>query len=299
MDSVEALLDWYKAVGVDEAIADAAIDRFAESQAMPAPVATQALLDSGRTAPPGLRPPTARYPEMGSQDMGPVSRPAAPPPHQAARLQPAMPATAGAPDAGAMADARSLAAGADSLAALRAAVASFQGCALAKTAHNLVFSDGPEDAELMLIGEAPGQEEDRTGTPFVGKSGQLLNRMLAAIGIERPKVYITNVIFWCPPFNRKPMPEERALCLPFLERHVALKRPRLIVALGGSAASALLDTTDGINRLRGRWFDYRVPGLDAPVPLMPTFHPSYLLRTPQQKREAWRDMLTIAERLKT
>ncbi|MEQ8966993.1 MAG: uracil-DNA glycosylase, partial [Azospirillaceae bacterium] len=206
-------------------------------------------------------------------------------------------AESGAADPAATGDARSLAAACGDLAALRAALERFEGCRLRDTATQLVFADGNPEADLMIVGEAPGAEEDRQGLPFVGRAGQLLDRMLAAIGRDRSSAYITNIVVWRPPGNRKPTPAEIAVCLPFAERHIALVRPKVLILAGGTAASALLDTNQGITRLRGRWVDHAVPGLDAPVPAMPTFHPAYLLRTPAAKRQAWRDLLAVETRL--
>ena len=157
--------------------------------------------------------------------------------------------------------------------------------------------DGNPEARIMIVGEAPGAEEDRTGRPFVGRAGQLLDRMLAAIDLDRTQVQITNVIYWRPPGNRKPTAAETAACLPFVLRHIALARPLVLVLAGGTAASTLLPVTDGITRLRGRWFELAVPGLDEPVPTLPIFHPAFLLRSPARKREAWRDLLALKARL--
>jgi len=151
----------------------------------------------------------------------------------------------------------------------------------------------------MLIGEAPGAEEDRLGKPFVGRSGQLLDRMLATIGIDRSSAYITNVLYWRPPGNRKPTPAEIAACLPFVLRHIALVRPLVLVLCGGTAASAVLATSEGITKLRGRWFDLAIPGVEGAVKTIATYHPSYLLRTPERKRDSWRDLLTIQEELRS
>ncbi|MDP6953108.1 MAG: uracil-DNA glycosylase [Alphaproteobacteria bacterium] len=192
--------------------------------------------------------------------------------------------------------AREAAAAADTVAALAEAVAAFDGCALKKTAKNTVFADGNPEADLMLIGEAPGAEEDRRGLPFVGKAGQLLDRMLAAIGHDRDSAYITNMLFWRPPGNRSPSPEEIALCRPFVDRHIALVRPRLVVCVGGISAKALLDRSEGITRLRGKWHEITPPGCAA-IPAMAMFHPAYLLRQPAQKRLAWRDLLAIRDKL--
>ncbi|HXZ03025.1 MAG TPA: uracil-DNA glycosylase [Stellaceae bacterium] len=218
------------------------------------------------------------------------SLPAPPPPRAAA----AAAVLAPPPDS-----AGAAAAAAADLAALEGAVRSFTGCALKRTATNTVFADGVAGAELMVIGEAPGADEDRLGRPFVGRSGQLLDRMLAAIGYDRrTNAYITNVLFWRPPGNRKPTQEEVTACLPFVWRHIALLRPRVVMLSGGTAASALLRRGEGIMRLRGRWFDLEVEGLDRAVPAIATYHPSFLLRSPSRKGEAWRDLLAIQSKLK-
>lgn len=175
---------------------------------------------------------------------------------------------------------------------LRAALAAFDGCALRESATNLVFADGNPASEVMLVGEAPGREEDLKGLPFVGRSGHLLDRMLAAIGLDRSRVYITNILPWRPPANRNPTSEEMALCLPFVLRHIELAEPRVVVALGGVAAKQLLDTTTGIMRLRGRWQTLTLPNGES-RPVLPTFHPAYLLRQPAHKRLAWRDLLEL------
>jgi DNA polymerase len=193
--------------------------------------------------------------------------------------------------------ARRLATSADTVEALAVAVAGFDGCALKRTATNTVFADGNPKGPLMIIGEGPGADEDRIGRPFVGRAGQLLDRMLAAIGLDRSSVLITNVVYWRPPGNRTPTAAEIASCLPFVLRHIALVRPKVLVLAGGTAAGALLPQGHGITRLRGRWFDLAIPGLERPVPTLPMFHPSFLLRTPERKREAWRDLLTLRARL--
>lgn len=222
-------------------------------------------------------------------------RAAAPSPQQTTPA-PAAPAAAETP---VMAGARRLAAAAASLAELESAVQTFEGCALKRTATNTVFADGAAGAELMVIGEAPGADEDRLGRPFVGRSGQLLDRMLAAIGYDRrSNAYITNVLFWRPPGNRKPTNDEIAACLPFVWRHIALLRPKAVMMCGGTATGALLARTDGIMRLRGRWFPLEVEGLERPIPAIATYHPSFLLRSPARKGEAWRDLLALQSKLK-
>jgi len=260
-----ALLRWYVDAGVDETIGDTPVDRFAApAQSAPAPV---------QAVPPAPLPTVAK---------------AAP-----------LPAMPSAPAAAGGATAAHLASEAGTVEALRAAVESYDGCGLKQFASRTVFADGNPKARLMLIGEAPGEEEDRRGLPFVGVSGKLLDRMLASIGYDRTTAYITNVMFWRPPGNRKPTAEEVALCLPFVERHIALVDPAVILLVGGLSASTLLATPQGITRLRGRWFEFATPGLARPVPAIATFHPAYLLRTPAQKRLAWRDLLEAKKKLES
>src|SRR5271165_5637849 len=235
-----ALLRWYVELGADEAIADEPSNRLAA-----APISAPA---------PALAPP---------------------PPLPAARVATQAAAAAATPSV--LADslgegaqsARRLAAGAQSVSELAALVAGFDGCALKRTATNTVFADGNPAAPVMIIGEAPGAEEDRIGRPFVGRAGQLLDRMLAAIGLDREGVLITNVVYWRPPGNRTPTAAEIASCLPFVLRHIVLVHPKVLVLSGGTAAGALLPQVQGITRLRGRWFDLAVPGLDQPVPTLP------------------------------
>jgi len=185
---------------------------------------------------------------------------------------------------------------APSIAALREELMNFEGCALKQTAMNLVFADGNPGAKVMLVGEAPGEDEDRQGLPFVGASGKLLDRMLATIGLDRSNVYISNILFWRPPGNRSPTDAEIAACLPFAERHIALVQPEILVLLGGVAAKSLLRTKEGITRLRGRWTEYkpRLGRADTlPLRCLPIYHPAYLLRQPGAKRQAWNDLLLL------
>jgi DNA polymerase len=192
-------------------------------------------------------------------------------------------------------DARALAAAADSIPALRAAIEAFEGCALRKTARNTVFSDGNINAEVVLIGEAPGKDEDEQGKPFVGRSGQLLDLMLTEIGLNRrDNILISNTIYWRPPGNRDPTPGESATCLPFVERLIALMQPKLLILTGKAAANTVLKREEAVTRLRGRKLHYAGEGLPAPVNALVMLHPAYLLRQPQQKRTAWAD-LQLAE----
>lgn len=194
--------------------------------------------------------------------------------------------------------AREAAGAAASLDDLRAALMAFDGIkSLRQHATNLVFADGNPAARVMLVGEAPGADEDRIGKPFVGVSGQLLDRMLGAIGLDRTTFYITNTCFWRPPGNRKPTEAEFVAQAPFVRRHIELVNPKVLVLVGASAAHTLLGTQDGITRLRGRWFEYHSPGLAAPIPTLPIFHPAFLLRQPAQKRETWADLLKLKGRL--
>ena len=191
-----------------------------------------------------------------------------------------------------------VAAACTSLDELTAAIGAFEGCALKRTATNTVIGDGNPQAPLMIVGEAPGAEEDRQGVPFVGPAGRLLDKMLAAIALDRGGVYITNMLPWRPPGNRSPTPEELALCLPFIERQIELVAPKLLVFVGGIAAKALLNRREGITRLRGKWFDYATPRIAEPIPATAMFHPAYLLRQPSAKRDTWRDLLAIEEKLR-
>ncbi len=271
------LLAWYVAVGADEAIEDVGHEWLA-SPAVPTPAPSRAA-----SVPPATVP--AR-PALAAAPAEPVSRPA--------------PRVAEPPMTGmdAVRAARQAALAAQDLDQLRQAVAGFEGCALKKTATNTVFSDGNPEAPLMLVGEAPGADEDRLGKPFVGVSGRLLDRMLATIGIDRTSAYITNMLFWRPPGNRKPSELEIDICRPFVERHIALVKPRCLVLVGGTASAALLPGSQGITRLRGRWITYDCPGLDSPVQVMAMYHPSFLLRSPDRKRESWADLLSIKSKLK-
>jgi DNA polymerase len=197
----------------------------------------------------------------------------------------------------ALATARELAQAAGTLDQLKAALAGFEGCALKQTAMNLVFADGNPKARLMIFGEGPGADEDRQGLPFVGVSGQLLDRMLAAIGLDRSSAYITNLLSWRPPGNRTPTSIEIATCLPFVERHIELVDPGYLLLLGGSAAKTLLGRSQGILKLRGHWAHYQHAGMARPIPALASLHPAYLLRQPGQKRLAWRDFLSLREAL--
>jgi uracil-DNA glycosylase family 4 len=179
---------------------------------------------------------------------------------------------------------------------LKAALSAFNGCPLKATARNLVFARGNPNAKLMVIGEAPGREEDAEGAPFVGKAGQLLDRMLAAIGLDETSAYITNVAFWRPPGNRKPTDQEIAACRPFVERHIELIKPEVILMVGGISSQTLLRQSAGIMSLRGTWRDYEIE-VGNTIPALPTYHPAFLLRRPQEKAKAWADLLSLKGKL--
>ena len=250
--------------GADEAISNTPQDRFAQSQAQ-----------------------MAQVPKPPPEPVKPMP-PAAKPARKASATPPVTPIAA---------DAAASAAACRTLEELVEAIHGFAGCALKETAANTVIQDGNPKARLMVIGEAPGAEEDRCGLPFVGPAGKLLDRMLAAIDLDRESVLITNIVFWRPPGNRNPSSHEIAACLPFVERHIELVDPDILVPLGAPAAKTLLARTEGITRMRGKWFAYSTPKMAAPIDAMPIFHPAYLLRSPAHKREAWRDLLAIKAKL--
>ncbi len=268
------LLRWYRAMGVDEAVAETPLDwgRFdpevlgrlgGETPAAPAPRS-----EVPRKATPPLPP----RPSQPTHEITPRA-----PGHAAA-------------DPSAMA-ARQLARQAPDLVALEATLAAFDGCPLKKTAKNLCFARGNPQGRLMLVGEAPGRDEDLDGRPFVGRAGQLLDKMLAAIGLGEGDAYITNVVYWRPPGNRTPTPQEVQACQPFLERQIELVAPEVLVLLGGAAAKQVLGTDQGIMKLRGKWRSYEAAGRS--IRTMATLHPAFLLRNPVSKRMAWRDLLMI------
>lgn len=290
---IAELLAFYASAGVDEALEDAPINRFAEAR--PKQVErTTAPAAPARESRPQERPAAAPGPRPGST---PERSPAAPG-LDVSRIPdaPARPMAAAVPDEAQALLARQLAASAATLDELRQHMAAFDGCNLKFTAKNLVFADGNPNADLMLVGEAPGRDEDLEGLPFVGRSGRLLDRMLAAIGLDRTSAYIANVIPWRPPGNRTPTPHETEICRPFIERQIELVNPKVLVNLGGPSAKTLLNATDGILRLRGNWRVHTTASGTA-IPAMPTLHPAYLLRTPAHKKLAWRDFLEVKAKL--
>ena len=258
---MQQLLAFYLEAGVDCALAEEPVDHLADPDAAP-PGREAAPVQPVRTIAAML--PTARV------DAAP------------------------APEA-AIASAREAARTAPTLAALRGLLEKFDGCALKHTATRLVFADGNPNARVMFVGEAPGREEDLEGLPFVGRSGKLLDRMIATIGLDRSKAYIANVIPWRPPGNRTPTPQETQICLPFIQRQIELVNPDILVTLGNPSTQTLLSTREGIMRTRGRWFDYDTG--TRVIRAMATFHPAYLLRSPSYKRMAWQDLRAIAKAL--
>lgn len=188
---------------------------------------------------------------------------------------------------------------ATSLVELREESEAFNGCGLKQTAMNFVFATGNPDADIMVIGDAPAEDDDRQGAPFAGAHGALLDKMLASIGLDRDKVYLTNMVFWRPPGGRSPTQEEVEACQPFVQQHIRLMQPKMIVCFGGLAAKNLLRSQETFSKLRGRWYDYTAPLAETEegIPCLATHPPAYLLRLPASKRQAWQDLLKIKERL--
>ncbi|MHC1549669.1 uracil-DNA glycosylase [Phyllobacterium sp. K27] len=275
MSTLSEILHFYAEAGVDTPLVDAPVDRFSQidakrAQVQQAPAAPRASAPSSITAKPFI-------------DASPTA--------------PSTLSKASVPDDAKIAMARQMAASAQTLEELREQLAAFDGCNLKFTAKNLVFADGNPQASIMFVGEAPGREEDLEGIPFIGRSGQLLDRMFAAIGLDRQSVYIANTIPWRPPGNRTPTPLETEICRPFFERQIELANPKLLVALGGPAAKALTKAPEGILRLRGNWKTHLTVSGNQ-IPVMPTLHPAYLLRNSAQKKFAWRDFLSVKLRLR-
>lgn len=256
---LKELLEWYVEVGVDEVTEDSPTDHF--------------------------QPPVIPMSMQTTEAPRPMTH--------------ATPITQGTftPPSQAVAEAEAIAQRVISIEDLKAAVETFEGCLLKRTAKNTVFADGHVDAEVMVIGEAPGEQEDLSGVPFCGKSGQLLDNVLRSINLTRDKnLYISNTIFWRPPGNRTPSPEEVAICAPLVKKHIALKKPKLLILAGG-VASSVLDTKDSVSKMRGKFHDYSNEYMEQPTKAVVIYHPSYLLRQPGQKAQAWKDMLMIQEYL--
>ncbi len=296
-----SLLNWYQEMGVDAAIDSNATDWLAHGDLAPGQAVREALRqhasqDASKNT---TRPQSRSAGQAGTSARPPApASPASPASERSApsgATQPGPPQrrfTPGPPDK-TVADAQALAAKISNLAELRTSLETFDGCGLKATAKNTCVYRGAETARLMIIGEAPGRDEDLEGKPFVGRAGQLLDKMLAAIGIDETSAHITNVVYWRPPGNRTPTPLEAQICRPFLERQIAIVAPEVILLLGAAASRNLLDTTDGIMRLRGKWREATFGGHDAKV--IASLHPAYLLRTPAAKRLVWRDLLAVRQ----
>ncbi|WOC15194.1 uracil-DNA glycosylase [Pseudochrobactrum sp. MP213Fo] len=289
----EDLIRFYAEAGVDTALDDEPVDRFAETLAMaarPQPAQTTAVNNQAQSA---------QQFQTGAHSAVP-----APSAQQPLSAQNAAKAAAGETIAAKAAiapellleEARNRAASAATLDALHQAMAEFDGCRLKLTAKNICFSDGSPQAELMVIGDAPGRDDDLEGIPFSGPAGQMLNRILAAINLSRDKAYLANTLPWRPPGNRPATPLEMDLCRPFLDRQIALVAPKVIVALGDSAAKSLCGSREPIYKLRGNWHNYTSSD-QSQIAVMPSLHPDYLLRTPAQKRFAWEDWLMVKIKL--
>lgn len=284
-----AMLAWYRDMGIDAAVADEPTNWLETGGAVPG---GNFRLDGAKPAvdasQAGARAPV-QQPRRDSGTTPAPARPAARPPMSPAAA-PARQFPTAAPDAATMA-AREIARSAATLDALHQALAGFQGCGLRATAKNLCFYRGSPNASLMIIGEAPGRDEDLEGRPFVGRAGQLLDKMLAAIGLTEADVHITNIVYWRPPGNRTPTPQEAQICRPFLDRQMELVAPKAVLTLGGPATTGVLGVEGGIMKSRGRWREIQIGG--RAVRAMPTLHPAYLLRTPAAKRLTWRDLLAV------
>jgi uracil-DNA glycosylase family 4 len=264
--TVQQLLAFYLEAGVDCALTDEPVNRLADPDVAPAPSKTD--------------PREVVVPRTLMQQPAPV-----PAPRADVMIAPEV----------AISSAREAARTAPTLEALRALLENFDGCALKHTATRLVFADGNPQARIMFVGEAPGRDEDVEGLPFVGRSGKLLDRMIAAIGLDRGKAYIANVIPWRPPGNRTPTPQETQICLPFIQRQIELVNPDVLVTLGNPSTQTLLSTREGIMKTRGKWFDYDTG--TRTIRAIATFHPAYLLRSPSYKRMSWLDLRAIAKAL--
>ena len=265
--------------GCTDVLAEAPVDQFAAAP----------QIDTPQSAPPQGAPPQTAPPQSKAPTASPTASPIA------------KPVTTTAPAMGddeAIAAATALAEKADTLAALKDAMQGFDGCALKTTAKNLVFSDGIADAKIMIIGEAPGQDEDRQGKPFVGNAGQMLDQMLAAIGLSRAEnVNISYIVPWRPPGNRTPTLDEIAICKPFITRHIELVQPDILLLVGNISNKTLLDTSTGITKLRGQWHDYALG--DKTAQALPMLHPAYVLRRPETKKDVWADLCALKKVLPT
>lgn len=271
------LLQWYVDIGADEATGDTPVNRFSLVKSAVPPVSSI----------PAPAPPVSDFSIMlESVKETVLSSPSPSPLPPAGTIE-------------ALKEAQATASKTKTLEELKSAIEKFDGLLIKRTATQIVFADGVPAAKIMLVGEAPGADEDRTGRCFAGENGELLDKMLAAIGLSREEnVYITNLVNWRPPGNRAPTDAEIALSLPFVRRHIELVNPAILVYVGGVSAKALAETAQGITRLRGKWMDYKSEGLTQPIPAIALFHPSYLIRSPLQKKLAWADLQMLKEKIK-
>lgn len=290
-----AMLQFYAEAGVVDLLEDDPVDRYADTikQLEERKTKKAAQMDQMLSAN------KARANNIRPQGNGGQGNGGSAPGQRANQPRPTPPSQSGTtlavPDQAAMDEARHLAKSANSIEELKTIISSFKGCNLCHSAKNTVFADGNPEAPIMLVGEAPGRDEDMHGIPFVGPSGQLLDKMLAAISLDRTSAYITNIIPWRPPGNRTPVAHEIELCRPFIERHIELVEPKLLVFMGNVSTSTLLNTNKGILSIRGKWDEYKIG--ETSVPAMPTLHPAYLLKTPAAKRNAWHDLLAVQAKL--
>ncbi len=284
-----AALNWLVEAGADEAMGEAPVDRFRSNP--PLEGGPKNLNEAKNFSGRGQTSATIPSPKMPSSFS---TLPQGEGQRSLAQIKPTTLAPLATDGFG---SALEIAAKCQTLAELKSALESFEGSQLKKLATNTVFADGNPASRIMFIGEAPGHDEDKAGLPFVGRAGKLLDKMMAAIGLDRTNAYIINVMPWRPPDNRNPDPGEVAMCIPFLRRHIELAQPRIMIMLGAVATRHVLGLNDGIMKLRGRWLEYRI-GTEM-TPVLPTLHPAYLLRQPAHKKLAWRDLQALADRLDT
>jgi len=274
------ILAWHLNAGVDEAMGEQPLDRYA--------LALEAAEKRAAQTEELLKTAEAERAQQPASTSNRSSGRAAP--------TPVRPAEGGVSE-DAVKKAVELAGQAKTLDDLRTALEGFDGCPLKKTAMNLVFGTGSPDARVMVIGDVPGEDEDRQGVPFVGPGGQLLDKMLASIGLERADVFTSNTVFWRPPGKRSANPGEIAVCLPFVERMVEIVSPQVLVTLGEAATHSLLGQQGNLSRLRSKWFTYENPRMSHPIAACALYHPSFLLTSPGMKRQAWQDLLAIQAKL--
>ena len=280
-------LIWHIEAGIDECIGEMPIDRFIKT---PIEIIDEKSIQSDQKIMANFE----GYQAQMSDNISDISQTLKP---IVTQLLPEPPQSFGSVPERAVLSAVAMAGAANTILDLRTAVESFEECGLKKTAMNTVFADGNPSAKIMFIGVVPGADEDRKGLPFIGSSGQFLDKMLASIDLDRSSCYITNVVFWRPPGDRELTSDEIAACIPFVERHVELVSPEILVLLGGPVSKALLGMKEGITKIHGQWFDYSTPKMAAPILAIPLYHPANLISSPAYKPDVWRDLLKIKEKL--